>query len=82
MSDTSYTSIQHNIENLDKPIKLFGIGYQDNGDAIPIPYIYEKNKNMDGTVSLYMNKNQIILKTYIDRTDIRAVITVEYTKNE
>lgn len=72
-------TIKHNIKNIDTIIKLNGTGYQDNGDFVPIPYIYNVTEGQ-GSISLYANKTDIRIITYGDRTDIKALIFLEYTK--
>lgn len=71
--------IKHNIENIDKIIKTNGFGYQDGGDCMPIPYYYNVPYG-GGSITLYVNKINIGLITYGDRTDIQALVTLEYTK--
>ena len=71
--------VKHNIENINKIIKVNGIGYQDGGDCLPIPYIYNVPQGQ-GSISLYANKTSIEMVTYGDRTDVRVLITLEYTK--
>lgn len=71
--------IKHNIENIDKFIKANGFGYQDGGDCLPIPYIYNVPKGA-GSISLYVNKTNVELVTYGDRTDVKVLTTLEYTK--
>lgn len=72
-------NINYNIKNFEKITKLYGIGYQDNGDFLPIPYIYNTSGG-EGDITLFANSNIISLKTYRDRTDIKVYVILEYTK--
>ena len=76
-SDTKV--IKHNIENINTIIKMNGIGYNNSGDYLPIPYVYDVEKGQ-GEITLYVTKTNIVIRTYGDRTDIQTLITLEYTK--
>ena len=71
--------VKHNIKNIDTITKLNGIGYQDGGDYVPIPHIYNVTQGQ-GNITLYANKIDIRIITYGDRTDIQVLVTLEYTK--
>lgn len=71
--------VEHNIKNIDTITKIDSVGYQDNGDYLPIPYVYEEIPGQ-GPITLYMNKTNIIIRTYGNRTDVKALVTLEYTK--
>ena len=77
--DNDKKQIKHNIENIDKIIKINGIGYQDSGDCMPLPHVYNVEQGQ-GSITLYVNKTDIVIITYGDRTDVQALITLEYTK--
>ena len=71
--------VEHNIKNIDTITKINGIGYQDGGDRLPIPYILNATRGQ-GSITLYANKTDIQILTYGDRTDVKVLITLEYTK--
>lgn len=77
--DNDKKQIKHNIENIDKIIKINGISYQDGGDCMPLPHVYNVEQGQ-GNITLYANKTDIVIITYGDRTDVQALITLEYTK--
>ena len=77
--DNDEKQIKHNIENIDKIIKINGISYQAGGDCMPLPHVYNVEKGQ-GSITLYANKTDIVIITYGDRTDVQALITLEYTK--
>lgn len=72
-------TVKHNIKNIDTITKINGTGYQNNGDCLPIPYIYNVTQGQ-GSISLYVNKTDIRIITYGDRTDVKVLIFIEYTK--
>lgn len=71
--------IKHNIENIDTIIKINGVGYENDGNCLPIPYVYNVTQGQGG-ITLYANKTDIVIRTYGNRTDVKALITLEYTK--
>lgn len=71
--------VKHNIKNIDTITKINGIGYQNGGDCLPIPYIYNVTQGQ-GSITLYANKTDIQIVTYGDRTDVKVLIFLEYTK--
>lgn len=72
-------TVEHNIKNIDIIVKMNGIGYEDTGNYLPIPYVYEVTQGQ-GAITLYINKTNIVLRTYGNRTNVKALITLEYTK--
>ena len=71
--------VKHNIKNIDTITKINGTGHQDNGDCLPIPYSYNVTQGQ-GSISLWANKTDIRIVTYGDRTDVKVLIFLEYTK--
>ena len=71
--------IKHNIENMDKIIKISGIACQDGGDYMTIPHVWNVAQG-EGDITSYANKTDIVIITYGDRTDVQVLITLEYTK--
>lgn len=71
--------VKHNIKNMDTITKINGIGHQDNTDYLPIPYVYEVVQGQ-GPITLYANKTNIVIRTHGDRTRVKVLITLEYTK--
>lgn len=70
--------VEHNIKNMDTITKINCIG-QDNADYLPIPYVYEVVQGQ-GPITLYANKTNIVIRTYGNRTTVKVLITLEYTK--
>lgn len=71
--------VEHNIKNIDTITKIDSVGYADNEDCLPIPYVYEVTPGQ-GPITLYAKKTNIIIRTYGDRTDVKVLVTLEYTK--
>lgn len=71
--------VEYNIKNIDTITKIDSIGYQNNGDYLPIPYVYEATPE-GGPITLYANKTNIIIRTYGNRADVKVLVTLEYTK--
>lgn len=72
-------TIKHNIENIDAIIKINCVGCENNENYLPIPYVHNVPQ-ADGGITLYINKTNIVIRTYGNRTGVKVLITLEYTK--
>lgn len=71
--------VEHNIKNIDKITKIDSVGYTVDEDYLPIPYVYEVIPG-DGPITLFAKKTNITIRTYGNRTNIKVLVTLEYTK--
>lgn len=72
-------TVEHNIKNIDTIVKINSIGYENNQNYLPIPYVHNITQGQGG-ITLYINKTNIVLRTYGDRTEVKVLVTLEYTK--
>ena len=71
--------VEHNIKNIDTITKIDGVGYTDSEDYLPIPYVYAVTPGQ-GPITLFAKKTNITIRTYGDRTGVKVLVTLEYTK--
>lgn len=71
--------VEHNIKNIDTITKINSVGYTNDKSYLPIPYVYNVTQGQ-GPITLYATKTNISIRTYGDRTDIKVLVTLEYTK--
>lgn len=69
----------HGISNIHRLVKLYGAAQNsDKTTYYPLPYVAQEN--FVGCIKLSMNATQISIWAGSDRSNLSAIVTVEYTK--
>ena len=70
-------SVAHGISNLGKCINLTGFAFNSQGTSIVLPYV---TTDIRYQVGFDIESTNIIAYTLVDRTNLYAYVTLEYTK--
>lgn len=79
LPDNASVTIEHNIIDLDKIVRLYGSAIREDKEILPIPYTVVNADNVGGILT-YATATIINLRTSNNRSSYNAYMTLEYTK--